>query len=79
MVYHLGERALVELHVVLDENLPLKVTHDVCEALERKVTKILFNRVWKSKKKRKHLLGDLESIFEANIRRFLIFELKPTF
>ena len=39
MVYHLGERALVELHVVLDEHLPLKLTHDLTEALERKVSK----------------------------------------
>lgn len=37
MVYHLGERALVELHVVLDENLPLKICHDLTEALDRKV------------------------------------------
>lgn len=30
LVYHIGEKALVELHVVLDEGLPLKLTHDVC-------------------------------------------------
>uniref|UniRef100_A0A183CQK8 ZT_dimer domain-containing protein n=1 Tax=Globodera pallida TaxID=36090 RepID=A0A183CQK8_GLOPA len=42
MVYHLGERALVELHVVLDETLPLKVTHDICEALERKIRTLDF-------------------------------------
>ncbi|KAL3092211.1 hypothetical protein niasHT_023770 [Heterodera trifolii] len=42
MVYHLGERALVELHVVLDETLTLKVTHDLCEALERKIRTLDF-------------------------------------
>ncbi|KAF7633322.1 ZT_dimer domain-containing protein [Meloidogyne graminicola] len=42
MVYHLGERALVELHVVLDEHLPLKLTHDLTEALERKIKSLEF-------------------------------------
>lgn len=42
MVYHLGEKALVELHVVLDEDLPLKVTHDITEALERKIRSLDF-------------------------------------
>lgn len=42
MVYHLGERALVELHVVLDEHLPLKLTHDLTEALERKIRSLEF-------------------------------------
>lgn len=36
-VYHIGERALVELHVVMDENLPLKIAHDVTEGLTRKI------------------------------------------
>uniref|UniRef100_A0A915E541 Cation efflux protein cytoplasmic domain-containing protein n=1 Tax=Ditylenchus dipsaci TaxID=166011 RepID=A0A915E541_9BILA len=42
MVYHIGEKALVELHVVLDEHLPLKVTHDLTEALEQKIKALDF-------------------------------------
>lgn len=37
LVYHIGEKALVELHVVLDEGLPLKLTHDITEELQRKI------------------------------------------
>jgi divalent metal cation (Fe/Co/Zn/Cd) transporter len=42
MVYHVGERALVELHVVLDEHLPLKITHDICEKLQDKINSLNF-------------------------------------
>ncbi|KAE9552821.1 hypothetical protein FO519_003978 [Halicephalobus sp. NKZ332] len=42
MVYHVGEKELVELHIVLDENLPLKVTHDIAESLEKKIKALDF-------------------------------------
>ncbi|CAD5221581.1 unnamed protein product [Bursaphelenchus okinawaensis] len=42
MCYHIGEKALVELHVVLDENLPLKETHDICEGLQDKLNGLEF-------------------------------------
>ncbi|KAI6171094.1 Cation diffusion facilitator family transporter [Aphelenchoides bicaudatus] len=42
MVYHVGELALVELHIVLDEYLPLKVTHDICEQLQDKINSLEF-------------------------------------
>lgn len=42
MVYHIGEKALVELHIVLDENLPLKITHDIAESLENKIKALDF-------------------------------------
>ncbi|KAK5967602.1 Cation efflux protein family and Cation efflux protein transmembrane domain [Trichostrongylus colubriformis] len=42
MVYHTGIRATVELHIVLDENLPLKITHDICHPLEKKLLKLDF-------------------------------------
>jgi divalent metal cation (Fe/Co/Zn/Cd) transporter len=41
-VYHLGEKAIVEVHVVLDEELPLKLTHDLSEALEKKICALEF-------------------------------------
>lgn len=37
MVYHMGEKAIVEIHIVLDEHLPLKITHDITEDLEKKL------------------------------------------
>ncbi|KAI6175771.1 Metal tolerance protein 4 [Aphelenchoides bicaudatus] len=42
MVYYNGERALVELHIVLDEHLPLKITHDICEDLQDKINSLNF-------------------------------------
>lgn len=42
MVYHIGEKALVEVHVVLDEHLPLKITHDITEALDQKIKMLDF-------------------------------------
>lgn len=42
MVYHIGEKALVEVHVVLDEQLPLRITHDLTEALEQKLKSLDF-------------------------------------
>lgn len=66
MVYHLGERALVELHVVLDENLPLKVTHDVCEALERKVTKFYLTE-FGSPKRKENIYWGIWKVFSRQI------------
>ncbi|CAI2351369.1 unnamed protein product [Caenorhabditis sp. 36 PRJEB53466] len=37
MVYHTTQEALAEVHIVMDENLPLKITHDVAQGLERKL------------------------------------------
>lgn len=42
IVYHVGEKELVELHIVLDEHLPLKITHDVAESLEEKIKALEF-------------------------------------
>lgn len=42
MVYHIGEKAFVELHVVLDEELSLKVAHDICEDLQNKINGLDF-------------------------------------
>ncbi|TMS39041.1 hypothetical protein L596_005633 [Steinernema carpocapsae] len=42
MVYHTGAQAIVELHIVLDEHLPLRVTHDITEALEDKIRALDF-------------------------------------
>ncbi|CAJ0603327.1 unnamed protein product [Cylicocyclus nassatus] len=42
MVYHTGEKAFVEMHVVMDEGLPLKITHDVCDSLEKKLQRLDF-------------------------------------
>lgn len=42
VVYHIGEKAFVELHIVLDENLPLKTTHDICEDLQEKINALEF-------------------------------------
>ena len=35
--YHAGEKYFVEIDIVMDENAPLKVTHDVSQTLQRKV------------------------------------------
>ncbi|KAJ1370762.1 hypothetical protein KIN20_032567 [Parelaphostrongylus tenuis] len=42
MVYHMGAKAFVELHIVMDERLPLKVTHDVSHSLEKKLQRLEF-------------------------------------
>uniref|UniRef100_A0A7E4ZV08 ZT_dimer domain-containing protein n=1 Tax=Panagrellus redivivus TaxID=6233 RepID=A0A7E4ZV08_PANRE len=42
LVYHIGEKELVELHIVLDENLPLRTTHDIAETLEFKIRGLEF-------------------------------------
>ncbi|KAH7729310.1 cation efflux family protein [Aphelenchoides avenae] len=42
LVYHVGEKALVEIHVVLDEHLPLRITHDITEALDHKIRALDF-------------------------------------
>lgn len=41
-VYHIGEKAFVELHVVLDEELSLRVAHDICEDLQNKINSLDF-------------------------------------
>ncbi|EGT60164.1 hypothetical protein CAEBREN_17298 [Caenorhabditis brenneri] len=33
-VYHYGTKFLVEVHIVLDQNMTLKVTHDIAESLQ---------------------------------------------
>ncbi|KHJ83179.1 hypothetical protein OESDEN_17124, partial [Oesophagostomum dentatum] len=33
-VYHFGTKFLVEVHIVLDEDMPLKVAHDISETLQ---------------------------------------------
>jgi divalent metal cation (Fe/Co/Zn/Cd) transporter len=35
--YHAGQHYYVEIDVVMDEDLPLKVTHDVSQTLQRKL------------------------------------------
>jgi hypothetical protein len=35
--YHAGQNYYVEVDVVMDEELPLKVTHDVGQSLQRKL------------------------------------------
>ncbi|KAF9732023.1 hypothetical protein PMIN06_000194 [Paraphaeosphaeria minitans] len=35
--YHAGQNYYVEVDIVMDENLPLKVTHDVSQTLQRKL------------------------------------------
>ncbi|CAI4231995.1 unnamed protein product [Auanema sp. JU1783] len=42
MVYHTWDQALVELHVVMDEHLTLKTTHDICHPLEKKLQRLPF-------------------------------------
>lgn len=36
-VYHLGTQFLVEVHVVLDRNMPVHQAHDISETLQRKI------------------------------------------
>ena len=35
--YHAGQRYYVEVDIVMDEEAPLKTTHDVSQALQRKL------------------------------------------
>ncbi|KAE9972061.1 hypothetical protein BLS_004201 [Venturia inaequalis] len=35
--YHAGEKYYVELDIIMDENAPLKLTHDVSQTLQRKI------------------------------------------
>ncbi|CAD6196752.1 unnamed protein product [Caenorhabditis auriculariae] len=42
MVYHTGVDALVELDVVLDDDMPLKISHDVTHPLEKKLCRLDF-------------------------------------
>uniref|UniRef100_A0AC35UEI2 ZT_dimer domain-containing protein n=1 Tax=Rhabditophanes sp. KR3021 TaxID=114890 RepID=A0AC35UEI2_9BILA len=42
MVYHIGEKAQVELHIVMKESLILKDTHDIVEGLENKLKDLDF-------------------------------------
>ncbi|CAI4231909.1 unnamed protein product [Auanema sp. JU1783] len=42
MVYHTGSDTLVELHIIMDESAPLKVTHDISHPLERKLMRLPF-------------------------------------
>lgn len=36
-VYHFGTRFLVEVHIVMDQNMRLKETHDVAETLQNNI------------------------------------------
>lgn len=38
--YYLGERCMLEVHIVLDESTPLKVSHDIGEALEMRIEEL---------------------------------------
>ncbi|VDK62363.1 unnamed protein product [Onchocerca ochengi] len=42
MVYHTGSLATVEVHIVLDDDLPLKITHDIIESLTKKISILPF-------------------------------------
>ncbi|CAG9533744.1 unnamed protein product [Cercopithifilaria johnstoni] len=42
MVYHTGSLATVEVHIVLDDDLPLKITHDIIESLTKKISVLPF-------------------------------------
>ncbi|KAI1866897.1 uncharacterized protein JN550_007444 [Neoarthrinium moseri] len=35
--YHAGQKYYVEVDIIMDENLPLKISHDVSQALQRKL------------------------------------------
>lgn len=41
-VYHVGEQAQVELHIVLDAETPLHTTHEISETLEDKINALNF-------------------------------------
>lgn len=40
--YHAGQNYYVEVDIVMDEDLPLKVTHDVSQTLQRKLEGMYF-------------------------------------
>ncbi|VDK61803.1 unnamed protein product [Anisakis simplex] len=42
MVYHTGAEAIVEVHIVLDEHLPLRIAHDIIESLTKTLTMLPF-------------------------------------
>ncbi|GMR45181.1 hypothetical protein PMAYCL1PPCAC_15376 [Pristionchus mayeri] len=42
MLYHIGAKAMVEMHIVMEESLPLKITHDISHPLEKKLNQIEF-------------------------------------
>lgn len=42
MVYHTTLEALAEVHIVMDENLPLRTTHDIAQGLEQKLMLLSF-------------------------------------
>ncbi|VDK31094.1 unnamed protein product [Gongylonema pulchrum] len=42
MVYHTGSLATVEVHIVLDDHLPLKITHDIIESLTMRISALPF-------------------------------------
>lgn len=42
MVYHTSSLATVEVHIVLDDDLPLKITHDIIESLTKKISVLPF-------------------------------------
>ena len=35
--YHAGQKYYVEVDIVMDEGMPLKITHDVSQTLQRKL------------------------------------------
>ncbi|GMS82572.1 hypothetical protein PENTCL1PPCAC_4747, partial [Pristionchus entomophagus] len=41
-IYHIGAKAMVEMHIVMEEHLPLKITHDISHPLEKKLNQIEF-------------------------------------
>jgi divalent metal cation (Fe/Co/Zn/Cd) transporter len=47
--YHAGQNYYVEVDIVMDEEMPLKVTHDVSQTLQRKLEGMPFPAVMTSK------------------------------
>ena len=41
-MFHTGAQGIVEIHIVMNENLPLKVTHDISHPLEEKLNTLDF-------------------------------------
>ena len=44
--YHAGQNYYVEVDVVMDENMPLKTTHDVSQTLQRKLEGQTTQPIW---------------------------------
>ncbi|CAI5449326.1 unnamed protein product [Caenorhabditis angaria] len=42
ILYHTTQEAIAEVHIVMDENLPLKITHDIAASLEKKLKMLEF-------------------------------------